>query len=403
MITVGDWLFEPAGRRLIAGQDERRLSPKAAGVLAALAERPGQVWSRDALLERVWAGVTVCEEVLTHAVAELRKALADDFRDPHYVETVHKSGYRLKCRAEGTSLDAGRPSAGLQAYVTYLEACELFERGGTRNTSDAAARFAAALEEDPSFALAHVGLAKSLAFLGVYYSPGLADLEKARDHAQAALRIAPRLGEAHAVDGFIWAIGGHFDRALSAFRIAVRLKPESSEVHYLIGRACFAELNVGLAGPMLERAAVLRNDEYHSLMLAGKARQMIGDGQRACEDFAVAEARIRQRLEACPEDYRALCDLTRCLVQLGRWPEAQALLERIGDHKDPMNYHVACTYARAGEPERALDILADVVDHGWRHGAWLARDPDFDGLRSDRRFTRIAASIDRHGGRIDAG
>ena len=71
------------------------------------------------------------------------------------------------------------------------------------------------------------------------------------------------------------------------------------------------------------------------------------------------------------------------------------LLERVDDHSDPMNYHLACTYARAGETRRALDTLELVVDHGWNHQAWLDRDPDFDSVRTDARFLRIAASIGR--------
>jgi len=131
MITIGDWLFEPRSRRLIAGQEERRLSPKAGAVLEALAESAGHLWSRDELLERVWPGVTVGEEVLTHAIAELRRILGDNFRDPRYIETVHKSGYRLKFPAHHAPMtDAAdrRPGAdgGLSHYLVYLEACDLF-------------------------------------------------------------------------------------------------------------------------------------------------------------------------------------------------------------------------------------------------------------------------------------
>lgn len=52
-----------------------------------------------------------------------------------------------------------------------------------------------------------------------------------------------------------------------------------------------------------------------------------------------------------------------------------------------------CTYARAGHADRALDVLEQVVDLGWRHGAWLARDPDFERLRTEPRYRRIAAGI----------
>ncbi len=125
MLNIGAWIFEPASRRLVAGRTERRLSPKAAHILAALAETPRQVWSRDALLERVWPRVHVGEEVLTHAIAELRKALGDDFRRPAYVETVHKSGYRLlapveRVVPEGSDLpsDDGLPARAGGAFAS---------------------------------------------------------------------------------------------------------------------------------------------------------------------------------------------------------------------------------------------------------------------------------------------
>src|SRR5688572_11366928 len=100
MIIIGQWTFDPATRRLLAGGEERRISPKASDVLEALATSAPQVWSRDALLERVWPGVIVGEEVLTHAIAELRRNLGDDFRNPLHIETIHKRGYRLKCPVE---------------------------------------------------------------------------------------------------------------------------------------------------------------------------------------------------------------------------------------------------------------------------------------------------------------
>jgi DNA-binding winged helix-turn-helix (wHTH) protein len=395
MIVIGEWAFDPASRCLLAGGGERRLSPKAADVLQALAQTPRQVWSRDALLERVWPDVIVGEEVLTHAIAELRRALGDDFRAPAYVETIAKRGYRLMCPVEtAAEEDRDHPRAiALDHYATYLEANALFERGGSANTHRAARLFESLARSDPEYAPAQVGAAKAMAFIGIYYRPGAADLDEALEHCAAARRSQPRSAESYAAEGFIRAIGGDYPRAKQRFGIAVRLAPESSDVHYLLGRACFAELDMALAAPMLERAAALRGDDYHSLMLAGKARQMRGEEPRARAAFTEAAARMRPRLAADPEDYRAVCGLSRCLVHLERFDEASVLLDRIRNHDDPMNYHLACTFARAGETARALDTLEAVIDHGWNHRAWLDRDPDFDGLRHDRRFVRMAASI----------
>ena len=415
MLSIGAWIFEPASRRLIDGRTERRLSPKAAQVLEALTETPRQVWSRDALLERVWPQVHVGEEVLTHAIAELRRALGDDFRRPDFVETVHKGGYRLLPLVERIAIEGAvlppvaegdrlpRRSGGalsglgenfdLAAYCAYLEGQQLFERGGRGNTARAAARFAQALDAEPGFALAHVGRAKSLAFLAVYYAPNREGLEDAKQHCSAALRIDRDCAGALAADGIVHALRGDFPLALNRFKASILRDPHSSETHYLLGRACFAEFNVGLAAPMFERAAALRADDYHSLILAGKARQMVGDDRRAHANFAQAVARIAPRLAADPDDYRGWCGLARCLVHLGQPEQAFALVDRVRGHPDPMDYYLACTFARAGDADRALETLEQVVDEGWNHGAWLDRDPDFDRLRHSRRFRRIAGAI----------
>ncbi|HUF78962.1 MAG TPA: winged helix-turn-helix domain-containing protein, partial [Thermoanaerobaculia bacterium] len=64
-------------------------------LLVSLAERPGEVVSREELFETVWEGAFVGDEALTTAVYQLRRALGDDARRARYVETVSKGGYRL--------------------------------------------------------------------------------------------------------------------------------------------------------------------------------------------------------------------------------------------------------------------------------------------------------------------
>ena len=127
-------------------------------MLLALAETPHQVWSRDALLERVWPNVIVGEEVLTHAIAEVRAGLGDDFRSPAFVETVYKHGYRLKCPVEcpivppDEALCGSGDELSLHRYGAYLEACDLFERGGTRNVARAVSLFESITSAEPGFA-----------------------------------------------------------------------------------------------------------------------------------------------------------------------------------------------------------------------------------------------------------
>ncbi|MCR9137713.1 MAG: AAA family ATPase [Alphaproteobacteria bacterium] len=100
MFKLGAWCIDPLSREVSDGTSTTRLSPKAMGVLTALDQASGQVVSRTELLDQVWAGVTVGEEVLTHAIAELRRAFKDSARAPKIVETVHRAGYRLRVRSE---------------------------------------------------------------------------------------------------------------------------------------------------------------------------------------------------------------------------------------------------------------------------------------------------------------
>lgn len=405
MFTIGEWLFDPNSRSLLKGGTEHRLSPKAAGVLQALAETPRQVWSRDALLERAWPNVIVGEEVLTHAIAELRSALGDDFRAPTYIETVHKSGYRAICHvaqslgAESTDLGPdqsgcdGRDGFDLSAYAAYLQANDLFARRGRASLESALRAFATVLEWKREFAHAHVGMAKTLAYLAQYHAPRPGAVETALNHCSLARRLDPTLAEAFAVEGMIQAMFGDGGRARRLFRSAILLKPDSNETHYLLGRACFAHLEPRLAAPMLERAAALRGDDYDSLVLAGVSSEMIGDHCRARSNYILALPRLEARLAAFPGEYGALRGKAHCLVVLGRIAEVEPLLEQLYRHSDPIRHSPACILARMGESRKALDVLEESVDQGWRHAAWLRRDPCLQSLRETGRFRRIARSI----------
>ena len=92
---IGEWLVDLRANTISAGGRVVHLEPKVMGMLAQLAGRPGDVISKESLLQSVWADTFVSEHVLKVAVSELRKALGDDARSPRFIETIPKSGYRL--------------------------------------------------------------------------------------------------------------------------------------------------------------------------------------------------------------------------------------------------------------------------------------------------------------------
>lgn len=96
--TLGEWLVQPQLNRLSRpGFADVQLEPKMVDVLVRLARDPGDVVSREALIDAVWPKVFISESVLTRAIAGLRRALGDDARKPRFIETIAKRGYRLMC------------------------------------------------------------------------------------------------------------------------------------------------------------------------------------------------------------------------------------------------------------------------------------------------------------------
>ncbi|MCL4800966.1 MAG: winged helix-turn-helix domain-containing protein [Burkholderiales bacterium] len=94
-LRVGPWTIDRMLNRVRRGNECVRLEPKAMELLAYLAERPGEVVTRDALLAAVWPGVVVGDDALTQAVIKLRRALGDTADEPAFIETIPKRGYRL--------------------------------------------------------------------------------------------------------------------------------------------------------------------------------------------------------------------------------------------------------------------------------------------------------------------
>ncbi len=87
-------------------------------VLLALTRQPGQVVSRQDLERAVWPGRIVTDDAVTNAVAKLRRALDDNPRAPRFIETIAKSGYRLKIEpvADGETT-AAQPAGSTAAPV----------------------------------------------------------------------------------------------------------------------------------------------------------------------------------------------------------------------------------------------------------------------------------------------
>ncbi len=92
---VGDCTVDPATNEVTRTGMTVHLEPRSMEVLVHLIRHAGKVVPRDDLQSAIWGEVVVGDESLTNAIIKIRKAFGDNARDPRYVETIPKRGYRL--------------------------------------------------------------------------------------------------------------------------------------------------------------------------------------------------------------------------------------------------------------------------------------------------------------------
>ena len=114
---LGAWKVSPLTGEIESAGQITRLEPKVMEVLVVLAGHDGELVTRDALLDSVWgARAATSDEPLTRCIAQLRQALGDSPRNPKFIQTVPKRGYRLIVPV--TPLESSAESAAPAAAVS---------------------------------------------------------------------------------------------------------------------------------------------------------------------------------------------------------------------------------------------------------------------------------------------
>jgi transcriptional activator of cad operon len=94
-VRIGTWCVNPTAGQISRDGQIVRVEERTMRLLIYLAGRAGEVVSIDELLNHVWSGVIVTPDSVYQAVASLRRLLGDDARQPAYIATVPRLGYRM--------------------------------------------------------------------------------------------------------------------------------------------------------------------------------------------------------------------------------------------------------------------------------------------------------------------
>jgi TolB-like protein/Flp pilus assembly protein TadD/predicted Ser/Thr protein kinase len=251
-----------------------------------------------------------------------------------------------------------RNTTNPEAYHLYLQGLFHFNKRSEPGFRRAIDYFNQAIEKDPNYAMAYVGLADSYDLLGgaaYRFAPAKEVMPKARAAANAALRIDDALGEAHASLGMIYWSQWDSAKGETEFKRSIELTP-----NYPIAHLWYA-VRLRDMGRMAESLAEMRRgrdlDPLSPVANLNVGRTLFGEGEY---DKALAE--YQRLLDQDPAWSQAHYELGRTYEQMGKLEEAIEELKKSVELSDrPIHIaELAHAYAVAGHKEQAGKLLKEL-------------------------------------------
>lgn len=260
-----------------------------------------------------------------------------------------------------------------EAYLFYMRGRQFRNKASAEGKTKAIEQFRQAIDNDPNYALAYVGLADSYGGLELYTgTPSSKTLPQARAAVDRALELDNSLAEAHASLGRIEMYSWNFDKADSEFRRAIELKPNYAMAHYHYGY--YLRLVMGRCDEAMAQFRWAQQlDPLTSLIGQQIAAVHVCKGELSA---AIEEA--NKVIELDPEFAVAYFPLGHAYRRQGRYDEAIAALERgVQLHKrSPISLsYLGVTYAVAGKSDKAWAIVNELTEKYSRreaHGQYIA-------------------------------
>ena len=424
----GPFTLDTGRRRLFRHGEAIMVPPKALDVLQLLLDNRGRTVEKGDLMSRVWPDAIVEEANLTQSVFVLRRALGDEPSDPRYISTVARRGYRFVGSVSETGSEPllnERPrvhrTTSLEAYHAYVKGRHYWSKRDVDGVRAALGYFRQAIDLDPTYALAYVGLAECFVVLRVHSWPCAPDaLLTAKAAASRALEIDDTIAEAHATLGVIrmtseWDWAG----AEQSFGSAIELAPDYATArnwcaNYLAAQGRFDEA-------VREAAEAVRLDPLsvawrmgvgHMLFLARRYAESVDAELSALEmdpqfwlahwvlglvyeqlgDQSSATAALREADDLSEGNLMAHGLLGRMHALCGRIDEAQTILEDLitcPARQAPPAEIVGLVHASLGDMEAAFEWLHRAAQEGSYLLSFLNVSPLFDRLRSQPRFAAL--------------
>jgi serine/threonine protein kinase/Tfp pilus assembly protein PilF len=325
--------------------------------------------------------------------------------------------------AEQALLDLSRP-INPEAYQLVIRARSFWNKRSEEDLIRAKELFEQAIETDPTYALAHAGLADAYNMLASYYFiPPSEAYPKAREAALQALQLDENLAEAYASVAWVkyryegdwfgaetdynWAIGlnpnyatahhwygsllrdmGRFEEALSELERARELNPFSVSINTSIGYLYYFARQYDQAIAEGQKALRLDPDFHWAHDVIALAFLQKGEFQEALASFQKAVS-----LSGSSVDYK--CQMAQAYARAGMTEEAQNMLEELlGDDTIHVPLHeISLLYKALGQEDQAFSFLVRASDEQSFIVNTTNKDPRWDVFRDDPTYEELLENI----------
>lgn len=307
------------------------------------------------------------------------------------------------------------------AYAAYLKGRYYWNQRTDESLRRSIGFYREALDRDPTYALAYVGLAETYSLL-VWYSgqPPSETFPQARAAAEQALRIDSTLAEAHATRALVaWQYDWDAPAAARHFQRALALKPNDVGAHHTYGQFLALTGRTDAGVHHLQRAMTLdplsraiptdlgsaylfarRYDEaiaqYQQLIAQAPrfpiAHVFLGLAYELTGDLDAALDAHQQAIRIGGRNPLWLAELARAHALAGYVNAAEALLDEldaVSDQRYVSPFALALVHVALDRPRRALSLLEEAIATRDPYAIYLPVHPHLDPLRDHPRFAAL--------------
>ena len=356
------------------------------------------------------------------------RKLTDIFAVESEIAKTIADTLRVKLTGAQAKAIAARPTENNAAHELYLKGRYFWFKRTSGDLKKAADYFQQAIDIDPNYALAYVGLADAFVLVPAYGGASPQECyPKAKVAARRAIELDDNLAEAHASYGkVLWNYDLDFAQSLPEFERAIKLNPNYATAHHWYGNSPLASLGrfdqaiaeVKRAVELDPLSLIYNTDLGVTLILARRYDEAIERLQRALEldpNFYYAHYNLGMALElkgdlnGAISEYKKARELSNdpsptamlghAYAAAGRKVEALQMLDELGEaakHRYIPNPAFALVELGLGDKDKALDWLEKAYDaHEARFIAYVKVDPFLDPLRGEPRFEALVQKVFR--------